>query len=269
VTAWLAAASLAVAIALAGRPPPAARIAAWQGDPGADDAAFGSSRAVWLTAGLAGSVMIAARVALPLIAAVAVLSTIARRVAAVRRASRLRDSCSAATVEVTFALAGELRAGRTPAQALAAVVPSAGPLASALEAAQAAVALGASPAAELASAAVIPGAERLGYVAAAWQVAESAGGKVAVVLERLSEAMDSDEELRQELDAAMAGPRATMVLLAGLPLLGLALGQAVGAQPLHLLLHRPLGWGLLTAAVALDALGLMATKAIARAALGR
>jgi tight adherence protein B len=128
--------------------------------------------------------------------------------------------------------------------------------------------VGADPAAELRRAAsAVAGAEGLACVAAAWAVAESAGGRVAVVLERLSESMDSEAELRQELDAAMAGPRATMSLLAGLPLLGLVLGQSVGARPLDLLLHRPLGWGLLASAVVLDATGVVVTRAIAVRAL--
>jgi tight adherence protein B len=266
-SAWLAAASLAAAIALSGRPPPAARLAAWRQDPGALTAAKGSSTAIWLVAAVAGSALVAARVAPAVVMAIVLAVVIARRAAASRQAARSRDACATATVEVTFALAGELRAGRTPAQALAAVARSAGPLGPALATAQAAVAVGANAADELARAAVMPGAEQLRYVAAAWGVAERAGGKVAVVLERLSEAMDNDHELRQELDAAMAGPRATMVLLAGLPLLGVALGQAVGARPLHLLLHRPLGWGLLACAVVLDALGVLATRAIARVAL--
>jgi len=87
------------------------------------------------------------------------------------------------------------------------------------------------------------------------------------VLERLSEAVDDDDELRRELDSAMAGPRATMVVLAGLPLLGLALGQAVGARPLQLLLHQPVGWALVAAAAILDAVGVAITKMIARVAL--
>jgi tight adherence protein B len=128
--------------------------------------------------------------------------------------------------------------------------------------------VGADPAEELRRAAsAVPGAERLGPVAAAWAVAESAGGRVAVVLERLCESMDSDDGLRLELDAAMAGPRATMAVLAGLPALGLVLGQAMGAHPLALLLHRPLGWGLLAGAAGLDALGLLVTRAIASRAL--
>ena len=47
-----------------------------------------------------------------------------------------------------------------------------------------------------------------------------------------------------------------MLVLALLPLFGVALGATIGADPLHLLLHERLGWGLLTAAAVLDAVGL-------------
>jgi tight adherence protein B len=263
---WCTALSLAAAIALSGRRRPAARLVARRDALVMSDSGA-SSAARWLIAAVFGSAVVALRVPVLPVAGLAIASVVVSRVRRNLRAASARDQCAAATVEITFALAGELRAGRTPAQALAAVAGVAGPLRPALEAAGAAVAVGADPARELARAAVLAGAERLHYVAAAWAVAESAGGRVAVVLERLSEAMDCDDELRQELDAAMAGPRATMVLLAGLPLLGLALGQAVGAHPLGLLVHRPLGWGLLSAATILDGLGVLATRAIARSAL--
>jgi tight adherence protein B len=261
-TGWVAATSLALAIALSGRRRPALRLAC------RDPTVHGASSAPrWLVAGAIGSAAAVARVpllpVLGMAVAAAAVGPVRRRIDAVRQ----RERCSAATVEITFALAGELRAGRTPAQALDAVAAVAGPLRPALEAAGVAVAVGADPAGELARAAAMPGAERLRYVSSAWAVADAAGGRIAVVLERLSEAMDSDLELRQELDSAMAGPRATMVLLAGLPLLGLALGQAVGANPLELLLHRPIGWALLGAAAVLDGLGVIATRMIARSAL--
>jgi tight adherence protein B len=184
-----------------------------------------------------------------------------------RTLSQERTARRVAIVEVTFALAGELRAGRTPTQALASVARWAGPLRPVLEAAAAADAVGGDGAEELAHGAELAGAERLRYVAAAWSAAGSVGARVAVVLERLSEAMDSDADIRRELDAALAGPRATAGLLTALPLLGLALGQAVGANPLDLLLHRPLGWGLLAAATCLDAVGVVLTRGVVRAAL--
>jgi tight adherence protein B len=129
------------------------------------------------------------------------------------------------------------------------------------------VAVGGSAASELDAAGRLPGAERLVSVAAAWRVTETAGGRVALVLERLGEAMDRDDELQREMAAALAAPKATVVLLAGLPVFGLFLGQAMGANVLHLLLYRPLGWALLLGAVVLDVLGIVATRRISRWAL--
>jgi tight adherence protein B len=88
-----------------------------------------------------------------------------------------------------------------------------------------------------------------------------------LVLERLGEAMDRDDELRREMEAALAAPKATMTLLAGLPLLGLGLGQAIGAHPLHLLLYRPIGWALLAGAGVLDAIGVAVSRQITKVAL--
>ena len=65
----------------------------------------------------------------------------------------------------------------------------------------------------------------------------------------------------------MAAPKATMALLAGLPLFGLALGQAIGARPIHLLLYRPIGWGLLAGAMLLDGVGVLVSRRISRWAL--
>ncbi|HTW21427.1 MAG TPA: type II secretion system F family protein [Mycobacteriales bacterium] len=186
------------------------------------------------------------------------------------RSARRRSAAAArraAVVEVTFALAAELRAGRTPAEALGAVATGSGPLRDDLLAASNAAARGGDASRELGRSQALEGAEAMRYLAAAWSVAETVGGRVAGVLDRLGTALEADDELRRELDAALAGPRATMLLLAALPAFGLVLGDAVGAQPLGFLLHRPLGWGLLGAAVLLDAAGVAAMSAIARLAL--
>jgi tight adherence protein B len=181
--------------------------------------------------------------------------------------SRERDAREAAVADATFALAGELRAGRTPSEALRAAAATAGPLGGALLAAADSVAVGGSAAVELDAAAQLPGAARLRSVAAAWRVTESAGGRVALVLERLGEAMDREDQLQREMAAALAAPRATMVLLAGLPLVGLAMGQAIGAHPFHLLFYRPLGWALLVGATVLDAAGIVVSRRISQWAL--
>jgi tight adherence protein B len=264
-TEWLAAVCVVAAIIVPGRPRPAARLAETREDR-ARLLPASPLPARWLVAVAAGSGLVAMRVSAVLLGVLAVAAVVVRRVQRAKAAEHARWACELAVVEVTVALAGELRAGRTSAEALAAVSELAGPLRGPIRAAYAAVVLGADPADELARAAAMPGAGGLRGVAAAWTVATVAGGRVAAVLERLSESMDSDIELRHELAAAMAGPRATMVLLGTLPALGVALGQAVGAHPLRLLIHRPAGWALLAAASLLDLLGLVLTRAIARVA---
>jgi tight adherence protein B len=218
-------------------------------------------------AGVLGVTAALVGVPVPVVIAVVVGIWLLERLRRQRASSREQAARAAATIEVTFGLADELRAGRTPDQALAALAAVSGPLQDALRAVASAAAVGADPVVELARTARLPGAERLGSVAAAWSVARAAGGRVAAVLERLGRAMDDDADLRRELDAAMAGPRATMVLLALLPVLGLALAESVGAHPVALLLHRPVGWALVAGATALDLTGVFVTRAIAHAAL--
>ncbi len=181
-----------------------------------------------------------------------------------RRDARRRET---EVVEIVFALAAELRAGRPPGRALALVSASSSLLQRPLADAAAAVGAGAHPGEELARVAAVPGCHGLRAVAAAWAVTESAGGAVAEVLDRLGDVLESERQARDALDAALAGPRATMLLLAGLPMLGLVLGESLGAHPLGLLVHRPLGWGLLTVGSALDGLGILWTRLLVRRAL--
>jgi tight adherence protein B len=267
-TSVLAALSLSAAVLAAGRRRPARRLPDLTATAGGPAPRMLRPSAPWLVVALAvGPVLVVARVAVGPVAAVTATAAAGLWMSRRRRATLRREQCTSAAIEVTAALAAELRGGRTPVQALTAAAGVAGPLRPAVDAARLAVTVGGDAAEELGRAAVLPGAERLRYVAAAWAVGDTVGARVAVALERLGEAMDEEDELRRELSAAMAGPRATMLLLAGLPLLGLALGQSVGAQPLRFLLHRPLGAAVVGGALLLDLLGVIATRAIARAAL--
>lgn len=256
-TQWAAAVAVALAVVGLGRPPRTVRL----GSSASTSAAI-RSRPGWSIAALIGTALVAARVS-PVEMFLAVGSAVcAQRLVRRHRETADRAATATAVVEVTYALAAELRAGRTTAESLLAVTDLAGPLTTALRAAHGAVAVGADAAAELAAAASVSGAERLAPVAAAWAVATASGGQVAIVLERLAAAMDDEDELRREIDAALAGPKATMVLLAGLPVLGLLLGQSVGAHPLQLLVHHAIGWGLLTSAICLDVVGVLVMRAI-------
>lgn len=215
-------------------------------------------------AAAAGAVLAAAGVP-PVItlgagAAVA-LAALAVRHRSVRTSAAAR---TAAAVEVVYALAAELRAGRPPVAALTSVAAAAGPLAGPVGEVAAAVRSGAPAPAELARLARLSGCGSLRPVAAIWQVTEQTGGAVAEVLERLGDTLDADERHRQAMAAALAGPRATMALLAVLPAFGLLLGQAMGADPGRLLLHTHVGWALTVTAGLLDALGVVWVNRLTR-----
>ena len=203
---------------------------------------------------------------LPLVAAAFVVPfavrTLLRRRAARRAVTGRRGEC----VEVVHALAAELRAGRPPGAALSVVAASCSWVREPLSGAATAVRNGADAATELRRVADVPGCAAFESVAAAWSVTDRVGGPVATVLERIGAGLEADRLHREAVDAALAGPRATTTLLAVLPLLGVALGRAMGADPVQLLLHRPLGWALLAAAAVLELLGLAWMRRIARSA---
>jgi tight adherence protein B len=203
---------------------------------------------------------------LPLVVATAVVGPVLPVVLARRRWGRQADARRSESVEVVNALAAEMRAGRPPGAALGAVAAVTSHLREPLTVAAAAVANGAAVAPELARIAALPGCAAFRSVAAAWTVTERLGGPVADVLERVGAGLDDERSHRAALDAALAGPRATMTLLALLPALGVLLGTSMGAEPLDLLLHRPLGWGLCAGAAVLDTLGVLWVRRIARAA---
>ena len=93
-------------------------------------------------------------------------------------------------------------------------------------------------------------------VSVCWQVSESTGAGLATGLDQLLVTARADEEVRAEVAAQLAAPRATARLLAVLPLFGLMLGSSLGVSPLGWLLGSPAGWAVLTAGVGEIALGL-------------
>lgn len=61
---------------------------------------------------------------------------------------------------------------------------------------------------------------------------------------------------RADVQATAAGHRATVALLAGLPILGLLMGSGIGAEPIQLLTTTPIGHVLLLGGITLELLGL-------------
>ncbi|MFF2651073.1 type II secretion system F family protein [Streptomyces sp. NPDC058045] len=180
-----------------------------------------------------------------------------RRTARAGAARRAQDRRTEAVIGLCGVLAGEVRAGRQPGQALlAAGRERADGLAGARAEVLAAARFGGDVPAVLGRAAGEPGAEGLAGIGACWRVAVDRGAGLAAGLDRLEAALRAERDQRAELRAQLAGARSTALLLAALPVLGLALGSALGADPLRVLLHSAAGLGCLAVGGALEALGL-------------
>jgi tight adherence protein B len=101
------------------------------------------------------------------------------------------------------------------------------------------------------------GSDRLTVLAdAAVHLADRTGAPLAELLERIeADARAADRGLAAA-QAQAAGARATAWLLAALPLGGIGLGYAIGADPVAVLLHTPVGGVSAVVAMALQAAGL-------------
>lgn len=203
-------------------------------------------------------------------------------VSAVRRQERAR------AMEACAALSAELRAGRSPADALlAAAHVASGPCRTALSTAAGAAALGGSAEVVLRAAAdgqsgpgsggpsagrveaVTAVPEVLHCLAACWAVCAGTGSGLAAAVERLEEGLRADGAQRRAVQAELAGPRATAALLAVLPAGGLLMAAGLGADPVRMLLTTPLGLACLTGGLLLDGVGLWWTgRLVERAGAG-
>ncbi|WP_327678482.1 type II secretion system F family protein [Kitasatospora sp. NBC_00458] len=191
-----------------------------------------------------------------------------RRAAAVEAGLR-----AAAVVELCAALAGELRSGATPEQALHLVTTRIAADRAELSrigqepvARLAAGRYGADVPAALRLLAELPGGRGAAAVAACWRVASDGGSGLAAGLDGVAEALRVERSLAEEIAAELAAPRTTIAVLAGLPFAGLLLGAAMGARPLDVLLHTSAGLACLVAGAALEGLGLAWTARIVRSA---
>ena len=86
-------------------------------------------------------------------------------------------------------------------------------------------------------------------------MAQGSGAGLAAALLSLADSARAAERVRRELHAGLAEPRATAVVLAGLPLLGLVMGTALGADPLAWLLGTVAGRAVLALGVLLEVVG--------------
>ncbi|MWA12605.1 type II secretion system F family protein [Streptomyces sp. BA2] len=193
----------------------------------------------------------------------------------IRRVRRGRDARleserrATAVIALCGALAGEVRAGRQPGEALRAAAVDRGlglGLGEARAGVLAAARFGGDVPGALEEAAREPGARGLVGLAACWRVAVDRGAGLAAGLERLEGALRAERDQRSDLRAQLAGARSTAVMLAGLPVLGLLMGSALGAAPLRVLLHTGAGLGCLAVGGALEGVGVWWALRIVRGA---
>jgi len=189
-----------------------------------------------------------------------------RRARRAAKARRERERRADAVISLCGALAGEVRAGRQPGEALLRAARDSGGLGDAQAVVLAEARFGGDVPGALTDAARRPGAGGLVGLAACWRVAVDRGAGLAAGLDRLEGALRAERDQRADLRAQLAGARSTAVLLAGLPLLGLLLGTALGADPLHVVLHTGAGLGCLLVGGVLEGVGLWWALRIVRRA---
>jgi tight adherence protein B len=90
-----------------------------------------------------------------------------------------------------------------------------------------------------------------------WRLAERTGAPAADLVERIEADARATDRAAATATAQAAGAQATAFLLAGLPLGGIGLGIAIGADPVRVLLHTPIGAVCAVVAVLLQCGGLL------------
>ena len=176
-----------------------------------------------------------------------------------RRRRRARATEGAALQGALDILVGELRVGAHPVAAFGVAADDVdGVVAASFRTIAARARLGADVAAGMRSAArrsSLPGQwERL---AVCWQLAQTHGLAIGTLMQTAQRDLVERERFSARVDAGMAGARATAAVLAGLPAVGVGLGQLIGADPVSFLLSGGIGGWLLVIGVLLACGGLL------------
>jgi tight adherence protein B len=110
-----------------------------------------------------------------------------------------------------------------------------------------------------------PGGGRIAMLTASvWRLAERTGAPAADLVERIEADARAADRAAASAAAQAAGAQATALLLAGLPVGGIGLGVAIGADPVRVLLRTPIGAACAIVAVLLQAAGLLWAERLAR-----
>lgn len=193
-----------------------------------------------------------------------------------KQASRRRWDSEAELAAGLRLLVAELRAGSHPATAAEGAAVDAGPRAARVFRAMAvSLRLGGEVRSVLYGHAVntsgLPGLNGiwgpLARMGRAWELADQYGVALADLLDSVRRDVEHRVAFVRDLEAKMAGPRSTAGVLAGLPLLGLLLGEAAGSAPLAVLTEQLAGQILLMVGVGLLCLGVFWTVRLTETAV--
>jgi tight adherence protein B len=94
-------------------------------------------------------------------------------------------------------------------------------------------------------------------LAVSWQLAQTHGLGIAALMHTAERDIIARERFSASIQSGMAGARATAAVLTGLPVLGVCLGQLIGADPLSFLLSSGVGGWMLVIGVMLACCGLL------------
>lgn len=184
----------------------------------------------------------------------AVLTTRMRR----RRRDRRRTAEGQSLAAALETLVGELRAGAHPVSAFGAAAAEAdGTVGAAMRAVAARARLGADVAAGLdamASASSVP--PYWSRLAVCWRLGADHGLAMSTLMSAAQHDIVERQRFSARVQAGLAGARTTATILATLPLLGVLLGEFIGARPLAFLFGPGAGGAVLVAGVLLICLGL-------------
>lgn len=215
----------------------------------------------WATACITVSVACAGAVLLPPTTDLAIVVVGVTASMRYRRRRRIRCAMHEGRALATAldVLVGELRAGSHPVRAFSvAADETVGAVAVSLHAVAARARLGADVAAGLSAAA---GSSALpaywDRLAVCWRLASEHGLAIATLMNAAQRDIAERQRFSTRVSASMAGARATAAILAGLPVLGMLLGQLIGAHPLSFLLSGRTGGWLLVIGAALACGGLL------------
>lgn len=252
--------ALALALALLTAPRPSAHRLRARGSVRSTLPGIGTRHAWFLIpAGMVLALVLAAATSAGFVIAAAIVGATVERRRRDRRRRLSRAAEAAALRGALDVLVGELRVGAHPVAAFGVAAEDVdGVVATALRTIAARARLGTDVVAGMLSVARLSSLpEQWDRLAVCWQLAQTHGLAIGTLMQTAQRDLVERQRFASRVDAGMAGARATAAVLAGLPVVGIGLGQLIGADPLSLLLSAGFGECLLAIGVLLACSGLL------------